>query len=133
MEIIAFFIHFISLFSLLKCEREGPYSNDSILEWGVKNNLKVSPYIDLKLIGKEKNKFIAKTDIPSNQDLLTIPYSLMFNLSKAIDLINLLSLKKQYEDFKKLNNSIFEGGDKSRKEKPFLSYILYLINHKKKN
>ena len=132
MEIISFFINFIILFLLLKCEVENLNSNDSLLEWGLKNKLNLSSYIEIKEISKTKMKFIAKTDIPSDKDLLIIPYSLMFNISKTMELINLLPLKKQFEDFQKLNNSFFPEELESRKEKPFLSYIFYLINHKKK-
>ena len=123
-------INLIISFLLLNCE-EVIYDNETFLEWGLRNNLKLSSYIEAKPYGKNKIKFIAKTDIPAKEDLLTIPYNIMFNLNKAMELINSKTLNKQYNDFLKLNLSLPEK-HKFRKEESFLSYIFYLINHRPK-
>ena len=80
------------------------FNKASFIEWGIKNNLITSPYIELSSSSeRSKIRFIAKDDIPRKEELLTIPYSLMFNLSKILELINSKSLNKQYKEFSKLN------------------------------
>ena len=128
MKNILFIINFFITFILLNCQSNN-YNSESFLDWGLKNKLRVSSFIETSLLGKNKIKFIALTDIPEKQDLLTIPYSLMCNLSKALELINLKSLNKQYKEFEKLN---ITNHPNFRKEKAFLAYIFYLINHKPK-
>ena len=123
-------INFIISFLFLNCE-EIIYDNETFLEWGLRNNLKLSSYIEAKAYGKNKIKFIAKTDIPAKTDLLTIPYNIMFNLNKVMELINSKTLNKQYNDFLKINLTLSEK-HKFRKEESFLSYIFYLINHRPK-
>ena len=97
---------------------------DTFLDWGIKNNLNISPFIELSS-NQEKNKirFIAKEDIPRKQLLLTIPYSLMFNISKILDLINSKNLNKQYKEFSKLNLTYDFDPNDFRKEGAFISYI----------
>lgn len=112
---------------MIKCEEK--YRTETFLDWGLKNKLDLSSFVETSFFGKRSNvKFIAKTDIPEKKDLLIIPYSLMFDVNKALELINLKSLNKQYKDFEKINITNVNH----RKEKSFLAYIFYLINHKQK-
>ena len=106
------------------------YSNisDIFINWGLKYNLKLSSYIELS-IEKNKIKFYAKTDIPKKEELLTIPNSIMFNITKALLLINSKSLNKQYKQFLQLNLTDKPNSYDFRKEETFLSYIFYLIQH----
>ena len=106
---------------------------DPFLEWGKKNNLEISSLIELSS-SKEKSKihFVAKDEIPRKQLLLTIPYSLMFNISKLLDLLNSKNLNKQYQTFSKLNLTDKTDLYDIRKECAFISYIFYLISHKPK-
>ena len=105
---------------------------DSFLDWGIKNNLNISPLIELSTSQeKSKIRFFAKDEIPRNTLLLTIPYSLMFNISKLLDLLNSKNLNKQYHEFSKLNIT-YNKTDlyDIRKECAFISYLFYLIEHK---
>ena len=106
---------------------------DPFLEWGKKNNLEISSLIELSS-SQEKSKihFVAKDEIPRKQLLLTIPYSLMFNISKLLDLLNSKNLNKQYQTFSKLNLTDKTDLYDIRKECAFISYIFYLISHKPK-
>jgi hypothetical protein len=107
---------------------------DSFLDWGIKNNLNISPLIELSTFQeKSKIRFLAKDEIPRNTLLLTIPYSLMFNISKLLDLLNSKNLNKQYHEFSKLNIT-YNKTDlyDIRKECAFISYLFYLIEHKPK-
>ena len=119
--------NYLILFLIIKCEDK--FHSETLLDWGIKNKLYLSHFIETSLIDKKKNlKFIAKTDIPKNKELLKIPNTLMFNISKVLELINIKTLNKQYKDFENLNLTNINYG----KEKSFLSYILYLVNHKPK-
>ena len=118
--------NFVILFLLLNCQII-MYDNEAFLQWGLKNNLKLSSYIEAKTFDKTQIKFIAKTDIPIKTDLLTIPYNIMFNLNKAMELINSKTLNKQYNDFLKLNLSLPDK-HKFRIEESFLSYIFFIAS-----
>ena len=107
-------------------------NNDAFVDWGLKNNLKISSYIEAIRTENQKIKFIAKTDIPKKTEILTIPYAIMFNITKALKLINLKSLNKQYNEFSKLNLTYYPNPYDFRKQETFLSYIFYLIEHKPK-
>ena len=111
---------------------EPPKESDTFLNWGLKNNLNISSFIELSSTSeKSKIRFIAKEDIPRKQELLTIPNSLMFNVSKLLNLLNSKTINKQYKDFSKLNLTNESNYD-FRKEESFISYIFYLIEHKPK-
>ena len=131
MDKIIFTFSFILSFLLYNCEQI-LFSNETLLEWGLKNNLKLSPFIETVKLPKNKIKFIAKTDIPNNSELLVIPNTLMFNLSKTLDLINSKTLHKQNSEFQKIYLNFQKENDNLRKEESFLSYILYLVKHKPK-
>ena len=107
--------------------------NETFLEWGLKNNLNVSSFIELtEQKEKSKIRFIAKEDIARKQELLTIPNSIMFNVSKLLNLLNSKNLNKQYNEFSKLNLTYEPNPYDFRKEEAFISYILYLLEHKPK-
>ena len=102
-----------------------------LIEWGVKNNLTLSSYIE---ISSEKDpKFIAKKTIEKNETLLIIPYNLMFTAEKALKLINSKKLKNQLLKYKREEFLYIEFEDEDyRKEESFLSYILYLMEFRQK-
>ena len=107
-------------------------NSDTYLDWGIKNNLNISSYIETTLSEKNQIKFIAKTDIPKKKDLLIIPKSLLFNVTKALELLGSKNLKKQYKEFDKLKLTYDPNPYDFRKEETFLAYIFYLIQHKPK-
>ena len=107
-------------------------NNDKYLEWGLKNNLSLSSYIEVSYEDKNRIKFIAKEDIPKKVELLSIPNSLIFSTSKALDLLNSKNLKKQFKEFYKLNLTYQPNPFDFRKEESFLSYLLYIMQHKSK-
>ena len=67
---------------------------------------------------------------------MTIPKKLMLNVKKSLELLNSSKLKKDYEAYlkedkesQKKRQTIF---DEAHIDQSFLSYILYIISHKKK-
>ena len=75
--------------------------SETIIDWGIKNNFEISPLIELSS-ENDTIKFIAKEDIDEKKDLLKIPYAMMLDVEKTLNLINLNELKAQYEQFKKI-------------------------------
>ena len=106
--------------------------SEPFLDWGLKNNFELSSLVEASLSEKKQLKFIAKEDIPKEKELLTIPNSLTFNITKLLELIGSKSLKKQYKEFQKLKLSYGKNPNDSRKEEAFIAYIIYLIVHKPK-
>ena len=131
MNNLRIFIYFYTSFFLVFCE-DYVYNIDTFLEWGLKNNLKLSSLIETSKLVKNKIKFIAKIDIDKDKELMKIPFTLMLNLSKTLELINLKDLNKQFKEFHRLNITYKPDKIDFRKEESFLSYILYLVNHKPK-
>lgn len=115
---------------IINCEKNNE-NIDIFLDWGLKNKLQISSSIEV-LSEKNKIKFIAKEDIPKKKELLTIPNKIMFNISKALELINSKNLNKQYKQFEKLNLTYKYNTSDFRKEESFITYIFYLIQHKPK-
>ena len=115
---------------IINCEKNNE-NIDIFLDWGLKNKLQISSSIEV-LPEKNKIKFIAKEDIPKKKELLTIPNKIMFNISKALELINSKNLNKQYKQFEKLNLTYKYNTSDFRKEESFITYIFYLIQHKPK-
>ena len=131
-----YLIIYISQLYLSYCQysSQTKTTNDIIsklIEWGVKNNLTLSSYIE---ISSEKDpKFIAKKTIEKNETLLIIPYNLMFTAEKALKLINSKKLKNQLLKYKREEFLYIEFEDEDyRKEESFLSYILYLMEFRPK-
>lgn len=103
-----------------------------LIKWGLNNSLNLSK----DLTFSKKNKFIAKKFITIDDIIMEIPKTVMLNVNKALDLINSPKLKKQYETYKKEDKISQEKKqaieDFSHVDQSFLSYILYLAEHKKK-
>ena len=134
MKKIIILIYFLinSLGICKKVEKEIIYNK--FLEWGINNNLILSSTIQASF--DKTLKFTSKSSIKANEILLTIPYDIMFNIEKALDLLESTTLKKQYQDYKNIGfevNKIKEKTINIRKEESFFSYIFYFINniHKK--
>ena len=113
---ILFLINFIS------CSK-----SEAIIDWGIKNNLEISPLIQLSY-EKDVLKFIAKEDIDDKKDILKIPYAMMLDVEKTLGLINSNELKEQYEQFKKLDIKTYQPFHVNlQKEEIFISYLIYLV------
>ena len=125
------FLVFIFHFIFLNCQNNINTSN-VFPDFDLKKTLSLSSLIENIKYEKNKMKFLAKEDIPKNQELFTIPYNLMFNVSKALELINSKTLNKQHKEFEKLNLTNSSNPNDFRKEEAFLSYIFYLISHRQK-
>lgn len=103
-----------------------------IVKWGINNSLNLSN----DLTFSKKNKFIAKKFITIDDIIMDIPPNLMLNVEKALNLLNSPKLKKEYQTYLKEDKISQEKKeaieDVAHIDQSFLSYILYLIQHKKK-
>ena len=103
-----------------------------LIKWGLNNSLNLSK----DLTFSKKNKFIAKKFITIDDIIMEIPQTVMLNVKKALDLINSTKLKKQYQSYIKEDKKSQEKKqtieDEAHIDQSFLSYILYLTEHKKK-
>ena len=104
---------------------------EKLINWGLNNSLNLSEDLTFS-----KNKFIAKKFITIVDIIMTIPKKLMLNVKKSLELLNSSKLKKDYEAYlkedkesQKKKQTIF---DEAHIDQSFLSYILYIISHKKK-
>ena len=104
---------------------------EKLINWGLNNSLNLSEDLTFS-----KNKFIAKKFITIDDIIMTIPKKLMLNVKKSLELLNSSKLKKDYEAYlkedkesQKKKQTIF---DEAHIDQSFLSYILYIISHKKK-
>ena len=112
------------LINFISCSK-----SETIIDWGIKNNLEISPLIELSS-EKDSIKFIAKEDIDDKKELLKIPYTMMLDVEKSLNLINMNELKVQYEQFKKLDIKTYQPFHVNlQKEEIFLSYLIYLVQH----
>ena len=128
--IIKIFTYFLLTISI-NCQKN-EFGKDLFLDWGIKNNFKIPSYIDISYLKKNKIKFSAKEDIHANTELLTIPNIIMFNISKALELIDSKNLNNQYKKFSQINLTYNQNEFDFRKDESFLAYILYLFKHKPK-
>ena len=103
-----------------------------LIRWGLNNSLNLSK--DLKF--SKKNKFVAEKFITIDDIVMDIPPNVMLNVKKALELLNFPKLKKEYQLYIKEDKESQEKKqaieDESHVDQSFLSYILYLTEHKKK-
>ena len=123
MKITIFILAFL-LINLIKCTKK----ETNIFDWGINNDVEILTPIEISQ-KDGKDILIAKKDISNNQEIIRIPYDIIFNVEKALDLINSKELKSQYETFKKVEIATYEPNRINlQKEEIFLAYILYLIH-----
>ena len=103
-----------------------------LIKWGLNNSLNLSK--DLKF--SKKNKFVAEKFITIDDIVMDIPPNVMLNVNKALEMLNYSKLKKEYQIY--IKEDLESQKKKEAMEDPahvdqsFLSYILYLCEHKKK-
>ena len=107
-------------------------NNEFFLNWGLKNNLKLSKYIEVLTSDENKLIFKAKEDIPNNLDLIEIPYSIMFNITKILKTIKSKNLNNQYRKFLTIDIQYDFNRFNFEKDEVFLAYFFYLIQHESK-
>lgn len=119
-------LYIILLIFIIKCQqKEKEQNSTNYTAWGLENDIEFRVPIDFK-----SERFIARREIGTKEEILRIPYEITYNINKCLDLLNSNELKSQYEKFVKLDVPIYEPHHINlQKEEIFLSYILYLIEY----
>ena len=105
---------------------------EHLLKWGLNNSLNLSKPIKFN----KKNKFVAEKFISIDDIIMDIPPSVMMNINKSLSLLHSKKLRKDYKLFieedkkEKIKNLTID--DEFHIDQSFLSYLLYLVEHKPK-
>ena len=124
-----FFFLFIFIFDFLSAKN----SYDYLLEWGLNNSLMISDKLGMIYTNENNKTYYAKDDIPENTLIMNIPFEIMLNIENALKLLNNRKLNKLYTDYKKTNFNVMVGFLPSSIDQSFLSYLIYLVNHRQKH
>jgi hypothetical protein len=82
----------------------------------------------------ENNKiYYANEEIPAKSIIMNIPFEIMLNIKNALKLLNSKKLNNLYEEYKKDIFNISIGFLPESQDQSFLSYLIYLVNHRQKH
>ena len=115
-------------------EEDEPQDKDyeNLLKWGKTHNLNITEKIRL-IKEKDTKLYIAKNLIPEDDIIMDIPPECMLNINNSLSLLNQKKFRKGFEKYKEVEKlSIEVMKDEHHVEQAFLSYILYIVNKKKK-
>jgi len=106
---------------------------DYLLEWGKNNSLFISDKLEMKYSSENNKTYYAKDDIPEKTLIMNIPFKIMLNIDNALELLNNKKLKKLYSEYQKEKFEISIGFLPASLDQSFLSYLIYLVNHRQKH
>ena len=105
---------------------------ENLLNWGKSHKLNMTEKIRL-VKDKDAKIYIAKNLIPEDDIIMDIPPECMININKTLSLLNSKKFKKAYEKYKEVEKlSIEVMKDEHHVEQAFMSYVLYIVQKKKK-
>ena len=125
-------------FNLIQCKKATNFSD--YISWGLSHNITMSSSLKFSPVYIDKSqklipKFISNSNktIPKDTLLITIPPSIILNITKILSLIKSSSLSKQYQEFM-TETEIYDDNYSTefKKDEAFLSYIFYQIHKKTK-
>lgn len=126
---------FLLIFKLSKNQQKNEYSDlgyEKLLEWGLNNSLNITNKIKF-VKDKDVKQYIAKNLIPEGEQIMDIPPEIMINVNRSLKLLNSKKFRKAYHDYieeDKINTEVLK--DDYHVDQSFMSYILYIVDHKKK-
>ena len=124
--------HFYFLIICLIGSLKGKNAYDSLLERGLNNSLQIAEILGMRYISENNKTYYAKEDMPDQALIMKIPSSLILNLDKALELLNNKKLNKLYSEYQKTEFKISLSFLPANSEQSFLSYLMYLVTHHKK-
>ena len=80
--------HFFFLIICIIGSLKGKNAYDSLLEWGLNNSLQIAEILGMRYISENNKTYYAKEDMPDQALIMKIPFSLILNLDKALELLN---------------------------------------------
>ena len=105
---------------------------DNLVEWGRNNSFFISDKLGMKYVSENNKTFYSKEDIPKDTLLMTIPFKMILNLKNALELLDNKKINKLYSEYKKNASDVSLGFFTSDSNQTFLSYLIYLVNHRQK-
>ena len=124
--------HLIFLIICFFSSLNGKNNYDFLLEWGLNNSLMISNKLGMRYVSENNKTYYAKEEIPENSLIMNIPFEIMLNINKALELLNSKKLNKLYSEYKKNEFEISVGFLPASVDQSFLSYLIYLVNHRQK-
>jgi hypothetical protein len=124
-----FYLILICIFGLFK--GKNPY--DYLLEWGLNNSLYISDKLEMRYKSENNKIYYANEEIPAKSIIMNIPFEIMLNIKNALKLLNSKKLNNLYEEYKKDIFNISIGFLPESQDQSFLSYLIYLVNHRQKH
>ena len=122
-----FIIRFYLLyFSIVFSFEKSDY--DLLLEWGKNNSMEISDQIYIEYINENNKTFYTKNKIFKDDEILTIPKSLLLNIENALVLYG-----KKAKDLYEIFSSELKEKSDFYIEQAFLAFIMYKINIKEKS
>ena len=105
---------------------------ENLINWGKSHKLNMTEKIRL-VKDKDTKIYIAKNLIPEDDIIMDIPPECMININTTLSLLNSKKFKKAFEKYKELEKlSIEVMKDEHHVEQAFMSYVLYIVQKKKK-
>ena len=105
---------------------------DNLVEWGRNNSFFISDKLGMRYVSENNKTFYSKEDIPKDTLLMTIPFKMILNLKNALELLDNKKINKLYSEHKKNASDVSLGFFTSDSNQTFLSYLIYLVNHRQK-
>ena len=105
---------------------------DNLVEWGRNNSFFISDKLGMRYVSENNKTFYSKEDIPKDTLLMTIPFKMILNLKNALELLDNKKINKLYSEYKKNASDVSLGFFTSDSNQTFLSYLIYLVNHRQK-
>ena len=131
------YIYIISIFLILNIiiiskSEEDELTLQNLLSWCKKNNIIISPKIEISFTNEGGINVTATEDIPQKTEIVSIPDKMILTVDKIISLLNSSELKAQYDNFQNLEVEAYKPmNDELHKDEIFLTYSLYLMKHEK--
>ena len=110
----------------------GKNNYDFLLEWGLNNSLMISNKLGMRYVSENNKTYYAKEEIPEDSLIMNIPFEIILNINNALELLNSKKLNKLYSEYKKNEFEISVGFLPASVDQSFLSYLIYLVNHRQK-
>ena len=123
----AFIIRFLFIFILIVFS-SGKSDYDLLLEWGLNNSVEISDKIYIEHINENNKTAYTKNKIFKDDEILTIPKTLILNIETALELYG-----KKAKDLFDIFSSELKDKSDFYIEQAFLAFIMYKINIKEKS
>ena len=125
--------HLIFLIICFLSSLYGKNNYDYLLEWGKNNSLLISNKLGMRYTNENNKTYYALEEIPENTLIMDIPFKIMLNINNALEMLHSKKLNNLYKEYQKDIFEISVGFLPASLDQSFLSYLLYLVNHRQKH